>query len=164
MIRDCYEVLGISRGASQSAVKRAFREGVLRNHPDQNPDNPAAAQRLREIIEAYHAVKDPFNRQVAHCDSTVRISVKYTVSPHFYEDPCPMWLTRFVVIALFFLLSFGVFSLANSVKSKRSPVFRPMLNVVKLEAADPITQDMEFSERYFSVTTPPTNPWPRSPN
>jgi hypothetical protein len=163
LARDCYEILGVSRGASQGAVKRAFREGVLRNHPDRNPNDPVAAQRLRDIIEAYHSIKDPFNRLAPDSDMAMRTSVEYTVSPRIYEDACPVWLTQCVVIVLFFFISFGMFSIAKSVINKRSPVFRPMLNVVKLEAADPI-RDMDFSERHFSITIPPTNPPRQSPN
>ncbi len=164
LTRDCYETLGVSRGASQGVVKRAFREGVLRNHPDRNPNDPVAAQRLRDIIEAYHSIKDPFSRLAPDSEGTTQITVEYTVSPRVYEDDCPVWLTRCVAIVLFFFISFGVFSIAKSVINKRSPVFRPMLNVVKLEAADPITQDMDFSGRHFSITIPPPNPPPQSPN
>ncbi len=161
LTRDCYEVLGVGRGASQGEVKRAFREGVLRNHPDQNPNDPAATQRLRDIIEAYRAIKDPFNRQTPACDSSVRTPVEYIVSAQFYEPACPVWLTRCVAIVLFFFISFGVLSVTNSVISKRNPVFRPMLNVVKIEVVDP---DTDFSTRHFSTTIPPTNPPSQSAN
>jgi len=61
-IRDYYEVLGIERGASDAQIKKAFRRLAQQWHPDVNQDE-AAAQRFKEISEAYQVLSDPERRQ-----------------------------------------------------------------------------------------------------
>lgn len=60
--RDYYQVLGISRDASDVDLKRAFRELARKHHPDVNPENPEAGETFREINEAYAALSDPQSR------------------------------------------------------------------------------------------------------
>ena len=57
--RDYYDVLGLSKGASEAEVKKAFRKLAKENHPDVNPDNQAAEARFKEINEAYEILSDP---------------------------------------------------------------------------------------------------------
>ena len=51
--RDYYEVLGISKDASGSDIKNAFRSLARKFHPDKNPDNPDAESSFKEIQEAF---------------------------------------------------------------------------------------------------------------
>ena len=60
--RDYYEVLGISRGASEDEIKKAFRKLAKKYHPDVNKD-PDAADKFKEINEAYEVLSDPQKRQ-----------------------------------------------------------------------------------------------------
>jgi molecular chaperone DnaJ len=60
--RDYYEVLGVARDADAAAIKRAYRELALKYHPDQNPDNPEAETRFKEVSEAYTVLSDPEKR------------------------------------------------------------------------------------------------------
>jgi len=63
--RDYYEVLGISRSASQEEIKRAYRKLALRYHPDKNPDNSKEAEeKFKEVSEAYKVLSDPEKRQI----------------------------------------------------------------------------------------------------
>jgi molecular chaperone DnaJ len=56
--QDPYEVLGVPRDASADAVRRAFRERALRDHPDRNPGDAAAAERFKAASEAYATLRD----------------------------------------------------------------------------------------------------------
>jgi len=56
--RDYYEVLGLSKGASEAEIKKAFRRLAKENHPDVNPDNQEAEARFKEINEAYEILSD----------------------------------------------------------------------------------------------------------
>lgn len=60
--RDYYQVLGVTRDASDVDIKRAFRELARKHHPDVNPDNPEAGELFREINEAYATLSDQHSR------------------------------------------------------------------------------------------------------
>ncbi len=61
--RDYYEVLGVSRNASEQEIKSAYRKLALQHHPDRNPDNPeAASEKFKEITEAYSVLADEEKR------------------------------------------------------------------------------------------------------
>lgn len=59
---DYYTTLGVERGATDAEIKKAFRRLAQRWHPDVNTD-PAAAERFKELNEAYQVLSDPDRRQ-----------------------------------------------------------------------------------------------------
>ncbi|MDX2343893.1 MAG: molecular chaperone DnaJ [Acidimicrobiia bacterium] len=61
-MKDYYDILGVSREASQEDIKKAFRKLARDTHPDANPEDPAAEARFREIAEAYEILSDPQRR------------------------------------------------------------------------------------------------------
>ncbi len=61
--KDYYKSLGIDAGARQQQIKDAYRGMALRYHPDRNRDNPEAAERMKEINEAYAVLSDPNKRR-----------------------------------------------------------------------------------------------------
>ena len=62
--RDYYEVLGVSRGADDGAIKKAYRKLAKKYHPDTNAGNRQAEQRFKEITEAYTILSDPEKRKL----------------------------------------------------------------------------------------------------
>ena len=57
--RDYYEVLGLSKGASEEEIKKAYRAGVKKYHPDLNPGDKSAEEKMKELNEAYEVLSDP---------------------------------------------------------------------------------------------------------
>ncbi len=60
--RDYYEVLGVSRDASDSDIKTAYRKLALKYHPDRNPDSTEAEDSFKEAAEAYEVLSNPDRR------------------------------------------------------------------------------------------------------
>ncbi len=61
--RDYYETLGVSKGASASDIKKAYRKLALKYHPDKNPDDASAEEKFKEAAEAYEVLSDDTKRQ-----------------------------------------------------------------------------------------------------
>ncbi|MBD5559472.1 MAG: molecular chaperone DnaJ [Clostridia bacterium] len=63
MAKDYYETLGISKDATADDIKKAYRQLAKKYHPDRNAGNDEAAQRFKEVNEAYQALSDPDKRK-----------------------------------------------------------------------------------------------------
>ena len=61
--RDYYEVLGVDRGADESAIKSAYRKLAKKYHPDVNPGDKEAEKKFKEATEAYSVLSDPQKRR-----------------------------------------------------------------------------------------------------
>ncbi|MEQ8324668.1 MAG: molecular chaperone DnaJ [Vicingaceae bacterium] len=61
--RDYYEILGVSKTASETEIKKAYRKQALKFHPDKNPDDKQAEESFKEAAEAYEVLRDPQKRQ-----------------------------------------------------------------------------------------------------
>ena len=56
--KDYYEVLGVSRDASDQDIKKAYRRMAMKYHPDRNPNNKEAEDKFKEASEAYEVLAD----------------------------------------------------------------------------------------------------------
>lgn len=64
MKRDYYEVLGVNRNADAAAIKKAYRKLAKKYHPDSNEGNATAAERFKEVNEAYDVLSDEKKRKL----------------------------------------------------------------------------------------------------
>lgn len=62
MKRDFYEVLGVSKTASQEEIKKAYRKVAMQHHPDRNPGDKTSEDKFKEAAEAYEILNDPDKR------------------------------------------------------------------------------------------------------
>ena len=60
--RDYYEVLGLSKGASDDEIKKAYRKLAKQYHPDMNPGDKTAEAKFKEVNEAYSVLSDKDKR------------------------------------------------------------------------------------------------------
>src|SRR3954468_8156287 len=63
--RDYYEVLSVSRAATEDEIKRSYRKLAAKFHPDKNPDDPHAEEQFKELGEAYDVLMDE-NKRAAY--------------------------------------------------------------------------------------------------
>ncbi|MCJ1387172.1 hypothetical protein MMC18_000012 [Xylographa bjoerkii] len=61
--KDYYKILGVDKDAGETEIKKAYRKLAIVHHPDKNPESEEAADKFKEIGEAYETLSDPQKRQ-----------------------------------------------------------------------------------------------------
>lgn len=124
---DYYQLLGISRSASQEALRHAFRKLVADSHPDHNPDDAQAHERTRQLIEAYKILSDPDSKR--KYDASLRNdTIFYESSPVVIQnraygsiyDAVTSFIALFLVVAITLIFVNAIASCGNCVNGVKN--------------------------------------------
>lgn len=136
-MRDYYTLLGVDRYASQEALRHAYRAQIMACHPDHNPGDQLSCERVRQVIEAYHVLSDPWTKR--EYDQKIGHGPAYLVT-----QTCPresfsfQWVPRLMLIVVFFGLLAAMIYGGMRALDCRNPVFRPQLGVINT-SSDPVS-------------------------
>jgi len=84
---DYYELLGLNPGAPEGELGKAIRAKILEHHPDRNPNDPTATEKLRVIIEAKELLADPEKREVYNSVYFAKSLVRWAHAKPGYQAP-----------------------------------------------------------------------------
>ena len=139
MERDYYEVLGISKAASDNEIKKAYRKLAMKYHPDRNPDDKEAEDSFKQATEAYEVLSDSQKRQIYDTYGHEGLKSRGYQGPDF-EDIFSSFGDIFGDI-------FG-FGRADSRRSRQGPMrgsdLRYDLAISFLDAVHGISKDIEI--------------------
>src|ERR1051326_9453126 len=89
--RDYYEVLGITREATEQEIKSSYRKLAIQYHPDRNPNNPDAEEKFKECSEAYAVLCDVEKRASYDRFGHAGVNNGGGVEFSFFQDFCEIF-------------------------------------------------------------------------
>ncbi len=95
MKRDYYEVLGVDRNTPIEEIKKAYRKLAFKYHPDRNPNDPEAAERFKEINEAYQVLSDDEKRAQYDSFGHLEREGMYSSNEYGFENISDLFGTLF---------------------------------------------------------------------
>jgi hypothetical protein len=124
---DYYQLLGVSRLASQEAIKRAFHFRVKNAHPDLNQTDDQAHETTRRIIDAYQTLRNPrTRRQYDLCSAVSSPAMVIPEQPRASFFALSLFITtKKLAACVVFIL--GMVFLAGAIMQDRPPVFKAVL-------------------------------------
>lgn len=63
ILKNYYDILGVTKTATEAEIKKAYRKLAMKYHPDKNPDDKTAESKFKEVAEAYSTLSDPKNKE-----------------------------------------------------------------------------------------------------
>ena len=99
MKRDYYEVLGVSRSADASAIKKAYRKLAKKYHPDSNVGDASAAEHFKEVNEAYDVLGDEKKRKLYDQYGHAAFEEGFGQGANGYSGTIPVEQAALVVLA-----------------------------------------------------------------
>jgi molecular chaperone DnaJ len=141
--RDYYEVLGVERDTTQEEVKQAYRQLAMKWHPDRN-SAPEAADRFKEIAEAYAVVSDPTKRAQYDATGHAGISERWSTEDLFRDFDFGDFMSGSTPRG-------GIFANLFGRRSRRGPV-RPHGADLQHDLVLTLDEAAKGGERVISIT------------
>ncbi len=91
MDKDPYQVLGVSQNATEDEIRQAYRALAKKYHPDLNPNDPTAAQKMNEINDAYDKIKNPQAYRQQQAQQQYQQQARQQYQNQQYYDPFGFW-------------------------------------------------------------------------
>ena len=109
--RDYYEVLGVSKTATDAEIKKAYRKLAMKYHPDYNPGDKDAEEKFKEINEANEVLSDPKKRQLSTTSTALPVLTPTTL-PRTAAAPAALAVSAVLAATVLTLAIFSATSLA----------------------------------------------------
>jgi DnaJ-class molecular chaperone len=95
MSRNYYDVLEIDKNSSEADIKKAYRKGALKWHPDKNTDNKVEAEvKFKELSEAYSVLSDPEKKQISDSQGEEGLKANNNGGKQYLSENHFLWLLK----------------------------------------------------------------------